>query len=83
MHGSTNECRTVHSGAVNRLAFDWNTHDLNARADRQSHHACTHDRQSHDSRTHGRQPHHARTHELISDGSALDDDRVPNAAAIS
>ena len=52
MHRSTNECRTVHSGAVNRLAFNRNTHDP---ADRQSHHARTHDRQ----------PHHARAHDDV------------------
>ena len=93
MHRSTNECRTVHSGAVDRLAFDRNTHDPDARADRQPHHARTHDRQPHHARTHDRQPHDilsdnaephdARANKPASDGSALDDDRVPDAAAIS
>jgi hypothetical protein len=103
MHRCSNDLRTVHSGAVDRLAFDRNTHDPDARADRQPHHARTHDRQPHHARTHDRQPHHARTHdrqphhalsdnaephharanEPASDGSALDDDRVPDAAAVS
>jgi hypothetical protein len=112
MHRCSNERRTVHSGAIDRLAFDRNTHDRDARADRQPYHARTHDRQPHHARTHDREPHHARTHdrrphharthdrqphdilsdnaephdaradEPASDGSALDDDRVADAAAI-
>ena len=74
MHRGTNECRTVHSGAVNRLAFDRNTHDP---ADRQSHHARTHDRQPHHARAHDRQPHDVRADDWEPhDGRA--DDREPH-----
>ena len=82
MHRCSNERRTVYSGAVDRLAFDRNTHDPDARADRQPHHARTHDRQPHHALSDNAEPHHARANEPASDGSALDDDRVADAAAI-